>query len=136
MKDGPDENPAGPSVRGQTNCLKRYRPLGKRLGNSRILEAAHDLHGGLTDTHDLRQAAARDFPRHAVMGQVIRQIGVVIGLTVILTFPVTVLTFPVSGAGSQKHAEQRVPVAAAGSKGAVETVATDISWPGRQELPR
>jgi hypothetical protein len=32
------------------------------------------------------------------MGQVIRQIGVVIGLTVVLTFPVTV----VSGAGSQK----------------------------------
>jgi hypothetical protein len=33
------------------------------------------------------------------MGQVMRQIGVVIGLTVVLTFPVTV----VSGAGSQKH---------------------------------
>ena len=42
-------------------------------------------------------------PRHAVavMGQVMRQIGVVIGLTVVLTFPVTV----VSGAGSQKHSD-------------------------------
>jgi hypothetical protein len=38
------------------------------------------------------------------MGQVKRQIGVVIGLTVILTFPVTV----VSGAGSQKHSEHAV----------------------------
>jgi len=74
-----------------------------------------------------------------VRGQVIRQIGVAIGLTVILTFPVTVLTFPVtvvSGAGSQKHAEQSVRVAGAGSKGAAQTVATDTSWPGRQELPR
>ena len=35
------------------------------------------------------------------MGQLLRQIGVVIGLTVILTFPVTV----VSGAGSQKQAD-------------------------------
>jgi hypothetical protein len=35
------------------------------------------------------------------MGQVMRQIGVVIGLTVVLTFPVTV----VSGAGSQKHSD-------------------------------
>ena len=73
------------------------------------------------------------------MGQVIRQIGVVIGLTVILTFPVTVLTFPVtvvSGAGSQKHAEQIARVAGAGSKGAAQTVARDISWPGRQELLR
>jgi hypothetical protein len=74
------------------------------------------------------------------MGQVIRQIGVVIGLTVILTFPVTVLTFPVtvvSGAGSQKHAEQIARVAGAGSKGAAQTpVVTEISWPGRQELLR
>jgi hypothetical protein len=38
------------------------------------------------------------------MRQVMRQIGVVIGLTVILTFPVTV----VSGAGSQKHSEHSV----------------------------
>ena len=35
------------------------------------------------------------------MGQVFRQIGVVIGLTLVLTFPVTV----VSGAGSQKHSD-------------------------------
>jgi hypothetical protein len=41
------------------------------------------------------------------MRQVIRQIGVVIGLTIVLTFPVTV----VSGAGSQKHADQAVHVA-------------------------
>jgi hypothetical protein len=33
------------------------------------------------------------------MRQVMRQVGIVIGLTVILTFPVTV----VSGAGSPKH---------------------------------
>ena len=38
------------------------------------------------------------------MRQTMRQIGVVIGLTVILTFPVTV----VSGAGSQKHSEHSV----------------------------
>ena len=72
------------------------------------------------------------------MRQVIRQIGVVIGLTVILTFPVTVLTFPVtvvSGAGSHKHAEQSARVDA-GQKGAAGTAATEISWPGRQELPR
>ena len=35
------------------------------------------------------------------MRQVMRQVGIVIGLTVILTFPVTV----VSGAGSQKHSD-------------------------------
>ena len=35
------------------------------------------------------------------MGQLMRQIGIVIGLTVILTFPVTV----VSGAGSQKQSD-------------------------------
>ena len=66
------------------------------------------------------------------MGQVIRQIGVVIGLTVILTFPVTV----VSVAGSHKHVEQSARVADAGQKGAAGTAATEISWPGRQELPR
>ena len=38
------------------------------------------------------------------MRQVLRQVGVVIGLTVILTFPVTV----VSGAGSQKHSDHLV----------------------------
>ena len=71
------------------------------------------------------------------MGQVIRQIGVVIGLTVILTFPVTVLTFPVtvvSGAGSHKHDERSV--ADDGPKGAAGSAATENSWPGRQELPR
>ena len=38
------------------------------------------------------------------MRQMMRQVGVVIGLTVILTFPVTV----VSGAGSQKHSDHLV----------------------------
>lgn len=38
------------------------------------------------------------------MRQVMRQVGVVIGLTVILTFPVTV----VSGTGSQKHSDHLV----------------------------
>ena len=40
----------------------------------------------------------------AAMSQVMRQIGVVIGLTMILTFPVTV----VSGAGSQKQSDHIV----------------------------
>lgn len=38
------------------------------------------------------------------MGQLMRQTGVVIGLTLILTFPVTVI----SGAGSQKHPDHAV----------------------------
>lgn len=38
------------------------------------------------------------------MAQLMRQIGVVVGLTVILTFPVTI----VSGAGSQKSPDQVV----------------------------
>ena len=42
------------------------------------------------------------------MSQLLRQIGVVIGLTVILTFPVTV----VSGAGSQKQPDHMAPVVA------------------------
>lgn len=45
------------------------------------------------------------------MRQVMRQIGVVIGLTVVLTFPVTV----VSGAGSQKHSDL-VRLTASGGK--------------------
>jgi hypothetical protein len=49
------------------------------------------------------------------MGQFMRQIGIVIGLTVILTFPVTV----VSGAGSQKHSDHVVSSTAAGTKKAV-----------------
>ena len=44
------------------------------------------------------------------MGQVMRQIGVVIGLTVVLTFPVTV----VSGAGSQKHSDRARSTASGG----------------------
>ena len=58
------------------------------------------------------------------MGQLLRQIGVVIGLTVILTFPVTV----VSGAGSQKHADHDHTnrVAVTGGKGHVRGAA-DVS---------
>lgn len=54
------------------------------------------------------------------MGQFLRQIGVVIGLTVILTFPVTV----VSGAGSQKQADHDHTncVAVTGGKGHVRGV--------------
>ena len=50
------------------------------------------------------------------MSQLLRQIGVVVGLTVILTFPVTV----VSGAGSQKQPDH-VPrvLAVTGWKGQV-----------------
>jgi hypothetical protein len=58
------------------------------------------------------------------MGQLLRQIGVVIGLTVILTFPVTV----VSGAGSQKQADHDHTnrVAVTGGKGHVRS-AEDLS---------
>lgn len=57
------------------------------------------------------------------MGQLLRQIGVVIGLTVILTFPVTV----VSGAGSQKQADHDHTnrVAVTGGKGHVRGAAED-----------
>lgn len=56
------------------------------------------------------------------MSQLLRQIGVVIGLTVILTFPVTV----VSGAGSQKQSDHlpRI-VAVTGGKGQVLTFSLD-----------
>lgn len=59
------------------------------------------------------------------MGQLLRQIGVVIGLTVILTFPVTV----VSGAGSQKQADHDHTncVAVTGGKGHVRGVVEDLS---------
>ncbi len=46
-------------------------------------------------------------------GQLIRQIGVVIGLTVILTFPVTVI----SGAGFQKEPDRVVRLTATSGKG-------------------
>ena len=67
-----------------------------------MLEAAHDLHQGPHETHELRRG--RIGPRESAMRQGTRQVGVVIGLTVILTFPVTV----VSGAGSQKHSDHLV----------------------------
>ena len=54
------------------------------------------------------------------MSQLLRQIGVVIGLTIILTFPVTV----VSGAGSQKQPDRMTRVVAVtGVKGQVHGVA-------------
>ena len=50
------------------------------------------------------------------MSQLLRQIGVVIGLTVILTFPVTV----VSGAGSKEQPDHMVRgVTVTGGKGQV-----------------
>jgi hypothetical protein len=52
------------------------------------------------------------------MGQLLRQIGVVIGLTVILTFPVTVA----SGAGSQKQSDHLTRVVAV--TGGMEQVLT------------
>ena len=56
------------------------------------------------------------------MGQLLRQIGVVIGLTVILTFPVTV----VSGAGSQKQSDHlALGVAVTGGNGQVLTLSRD-----------
>ena len=51
------------------------------------------------------------------MGQLIRQISVVVGLTVILTFPVTV----VSGAGSQKHSDHVRSGASSGKTPALVT---------------
>ena len=56
------------------------------------------------------------------MRQLLRQIGVVIGLTVILTFPVTV----VSGAGSQKQSDHlALGVAVTGGNGQVLTLSRD-----------
>jgi hypothetical protein len=89
--------------------------IAQRLGKSRIFEAAHDLHKAQDrQTRDFREvhATTRFFLRHAVMNQVMRQVGVVIGLTVILTFPVTV----VSGAGSQKQSGPVVRLAETGGK--------------------
>ena len=60
------------------------------------------------------------------MGQVIRQIGIVIGLTVVLTFPVTV----VSGAGSQKHSD-RARSAASGGKTLAQAAADVIGKPDK-----
>ena len=56
------------------------------------------------------------------MSQLLRQIGVVIGLTVILTFPVTVA----SGAGSQKQSDHLARVVAVtGGKEQVLTFSLD-----------
>lgn len=65
------------------------------------------------------------------MGQMIRQIGVVIGLTIVLTFPVTV----VSGAGSQKHSDDAVRRAGADVHvlAQVQVPRTERSWPSPHE---
>ena len=56
------------------------------------------------------------------MSQLLRQMGVVIGLTVILTFPVTV----VSGAGPQKQSDHLARVVAVtGGKGQVHGADTE-----------
>ena len=65
-----------------------------------------------------------------------RQIGVVIGLTVLLTFPVTMVT----GAKSQKHPDPGIPFA--GEKFATRMPKAsgigeqDRSWPIRREPRR
>lgn len=65
-----------------------------------------------------------------------RQIGVVIGLTVLLTFPVTMVT----GAKSQKHSDPGIPFA--GEKFATRMPKAsgigeqDRSWPIRREPRR
>lgn len=71
------------------------------------------------------------------MGQLIRQISVVVGLTVILTFPVTV----VSGAGSQKQSDSKVHSAATEGKARMQGVAMtgakpENAWSGRYEPRR
>jgi hypothetical protein len=58
---------------------------------------------GLIDSRTSSKVA-HDCAKGSPMRQVMRQVGVVIGLTVILTFPVTV----VSGAGSRKHSDHIV----------------------------
>ena len=65
---------------------------------------------------------------HAVREQVMRQIGVVIGLTVLLTFPVTM----VSGAKSQKHSDHSIPFA--GQK--ASTGMPEVSGIGEQDRSR
>ena len=63
------------------------------------------------------------------MGQMIRQIGVVIGLTIVLTFPVTV----VSGAGSQKHSNHAVR---AGADARVrQEILCNHAWPVFNRMP-
>jgi hypothetical protein len=79
-----------------------FRLSCQKLGKTRNLKTAYDLHDAAPETF-LTLGEVHSSPKHvsrnAEMGQVIRQIGMVIGLTVVLTFPVTM----VSGAGSQKH---------------------------------
>lgn len=69
------------------------------------------MHRLCDETESFVQIALIDHPivsRHvcgaSVMEQLLRQIGVVIGLTMFLTFPVTM----VSGAKSQKHSDHGV----------------------------
>jgi len=111
----------------------------KKLGKPRTLEAAHDLHEAQDETEDFAQTALVDIHRFevCVMGQVMRQIGVVIGLTVFLTFPVTV----VSGAGSQKHSDHSARFAGEEASNRMPGVSkageqTDRSRPMRHEPRR
>ena len=71
------------------------------------------------------------------MSQLMRQVGVVIGLTVILTFPVTV----VSGTGSRKQSDIAVHLAAVGGTVRMQGAAMagakpERAWPGRYEPRR
>lgn len=61
-----------------------------------------------------------------------RQIGVVIGLTVLLTFPVTM----VSGAKSQKHSDHSIPFAGQKVSTGMPEGEQDRSRPIRQEPRR
>ena len=71
-----------------------------------------------------------------MMSQLMRQVGVVIGLTVILTFPVTV----VSGAGSRKQSDIEAQLAAVGGtvrmQGATAGAEPEKAWLVRQEPRR
>ena len=77
-----------------------------------MFETAHDLHQA-PDEASLRRATPGIVIEACGMGRWMRQIWVVIGLTVILTFPVTVI----SGAGSQKHPHHHMAVGAVGGQG-------------------
>jgi hypothetical protein len=88
---------------GRQIVWKHSLSSGRLLGNSRILETAHHLHHGHMRLANFVEAAY-DRAKGLPVRQVKRQAGVVIGLTIILTFPVTV----VSGAGSRKHSDHTV----------------------------
>ena len=98
--------PDGPSVQGQTFCLNNLYSNGPKAGETPQIKSgprfAPSQKKDSRPTSNCTQASVRG--RSMVMGQLMRQIAVVVGLTVILTFPVTV----VSGAGSQKQSDSAV----------------------------